>query len=239
MSHDEFILPFDVCNQLALSYDYDPNLNIHKTSKRLLLRLARIDQPPTLNGKYDDNLPPNLVIHVNGHTLTNLPMPKACTRQQHDLIRTGREIDITSHCMFNPILKNEIKIAWSYRQDNTTLHVQYANAQYALHIFLVEHLSVEELCEQIKKKTVKFSREDLVKLLAKARANDRDLGLEVSDQKLKLICPIDQRRLKKAVRATTCQHLQCFDLANYIGKSFFFNFVLSKVVYTEKKKVSY
>ena len=224
ISHDEFLLSLDVCNQLALSYDYDPNLNIHKTSKCLILRLALIDQPPTFDGKYDDNLPPNLTVHVNGHTVTNLPTPKACTRQQNDLIRIGREIDITPHCMFNPTLKNEIKISWSYRQDNTSLRIQYANAQYALHIFLVDHLTVEELCEQIEKKSVRFFRDDLVKLLAKARANEGDLELEVSDQKLKLVCPIDQRRLKKPTRATTCQHLQCFDLTNYIGKLFLFLF---------------
>ena len=217
MSHDGFLLSLDVCNQLALSYDYDPTSNNHKTSKRLLLRLARLDQPPSVRGTYDDNLPPNVAIHVNGHALTNLPIPKACTRQQNDLIRIGREIDITSNCMFNPILKNEIKIVWSYHPDNTTLHVQYENAQYALHVFLVEYLTVEELCEQIRKKPVRFIRDDLVKLLSKARANDRVLGLEVSDQKLKLTCPIDHRRIKKPVRATTCQHLQCFDLTNYIG----------------------
>jgi hypothetical protein len=218
ISHDEFILPFDVCNQLALSYDYDSNLNIHKTTKCLLLRLVRIDQPATLNGKYEDNLPPNLSIHVNGNQLTNLPTPKASTRQQNDLLRIGREIDITPNCMFNPILKNDLTIAWSYRSDNTNLQLQYNNAQYALHIFLVEHLTTEELRDQVLKKPMRFFREDLVRLLAKAHANDRDLGLEVSDQKLKLICPIDQRRLKTPVRATTCQHLQCFDLTNYIGK---------------------
>jgi len=156
-------------------------------------------------------------MHVNGHTLTNLPIPKACTRQQNDLLRVGREIDITSHCMFNPILKNEIKISWSYRQDNTSLHLEYGTAQYALHVILAEHLTVDDLCEQIRKKPVRFLRDDLVKLLAKARAHDRDFGVEVSDQKLKLTCPIDQRRLKKPIRATTCQHLQCFDLTNYIG----------------------
>jgi hypothetical protein len=172
MSHDEFLLSFDACNQLALSYDYDPNLNIHTTNKCLILRLARIDQPPASNGKYDDNLPPNLMIHVNGHPVTNLPIPKASTRQQTDLLRIGREIDITSHCMFNPILKNEIKIIWSYRQENTNLHVQYMNAQYALHVFLVEHLTIDYLCEQIRKKPARFLRDDLVKLLAKARTND-------------------------------------------------------------------
>jgi hypothetical protein len=119
--------------------------------------------------------------------------------------------------MFNPTLNNELSMTWSYRQDNTNLHLQYINAQYALHIFLVKHLTIEDLCEQIKNKTAKFYREDLIKLLAKAIATDRDLGLEVSDQQLKLKCPIDQRRLKIPVRATTCQHLQCFDLTNYIG----------------------
>jgi hypothetical protein len=218
VSHDEFVLSLDACNQLALSYDYDSSIDNYKTNKCLLLRLARIDQPATFNGTYEDNLPINLVIHVNGHILTNLPIPKPCTRQQKDLIRNGREIDITSYCMFNPILKNEITITWSYRQDNTNIFLQYANAEYALHIFLVEHLTINDLCESIIKKSRKFYRDDLVKLLARARANDRDLGLEVSDQKLKLTCSIDQKRLKKPVRATTCQHLQCFDLTNYIGK---------------------
>jgi hypothetical protein len=216
-SRNDFLLSHDVCNQLGLSYDYDSDLDVYKTSKCLIMRLARIDQLPMSNGRYDDNLPPNLVVNVNAQNLTNLPTPKSCTRQQSDLIRIGREIDITSYCMFNPALNNEIAMTWSYRQDNTSLHQQYANAQYALHIFLVKHLTIEDLCEQIKNKATKFHREDLVRLLAKAIATDRDLGLEVSDQILKLKCPIDQRRLKIPIRAVTCQHLQCFDLTNYIG----------------------
>jgi hypothetical protein len=219
-SRNEFLLSLDVCNQLALSYDYDSDLDIHKTTKCLIMRLVRTDQPAMSNGKYDDNLPPNLIVNINSQNLTNLPTPKPCTRQQVDLIRIGREIDITSYCMFNPVLNNELTMTWSYRQDNTNLHIQYINAQYALHIFLVQHLTIEDLCEQIKNKSTKFYREDLVKLLAKAIATDRDLGLEVSDQQLKLKCPIDQRRLKIPIRAITCYHLQCFDLTNYIGIDF-------------------
>ncbi|CAF0786367.1 unnamed protein product [Adineta ricciae] len=216
-SRDQFILPLEVCNQLALSYDYDPVLDCNKTSKCLLLRLARLDQPPTFNGKYEDSLPVNVVIQVNGHVLTNLPAPKPCTRLQKDYVRVGREIDITPHCMFNPILKNDITILWTYPADNKNLAPQYKDAEYALHVFLAECLTMESLCEHVLRKPMKFNREDLIKLLSKASAHDRDLGLEVSDQKLKLICPIDQKRLKKPVRATTCQHLQCFDLTNYIS----------------------
>lgn len=216
-SRHDFLLSHDVCNQLALSYDYDSDLDIHKTSKCLIMRLVRTDQLPMSNGKYDDHLPPNLVVQLNSQQLTNLPIPKPCTRQQMDLIRPGREIDITSYCMFNPALNNELAMTWSYRAENTSLHSQYANAQFALHIFLAQHLTIEDLCEQMQNKTTKFYREDLIKLVAKAIATDRDLGLEVSDQILKLKCPIDQRRLKIPIRATTCQHLQCFDLTNYIG----------------------
>ncbi|CAF1629392.1 unnamed protein product [Adineta ricciae] len=216
-SRDQFILPFEVCNQLALSYDYDPVLDFNKTSKCLLLRLARLDQPPTFNGKYEDSLPVNVVIQVNGHVLTNLPTPKPCTRQQKDYVRVGREIDITPHCMFNPILKNDITILWTCPTDNKNLASQYKDAEYALHVFLAEYLTVKSLCEHVLRKPIKFNRDDLMKLVAKASAHDRDLGLEVSDQKLKLICPIDQKRLKKPVRATTCQHLQCYDLTNYIS----------------------
>ncbi|UJR25614.1 hypothetical protein I4U23_006966 [Adineta vaga] len=213
----DFLLSCEVCNQLGLSYDYDADLDIHKTTKCLIMRLVRLDQPAMSNGKYDDNLPPNLVVQINSHNLTNLPIPKPCTRQQTDLIRIGREIDITSYCMFNPEMKNDFSVTWSYRPENTVLHSQYGNAQYAFHIFLVQHLTIEDLCEQIQHKTARFYREDLAKLVAKALAIDHDLGLEVSDQKLKLKCPIDQRRLRIPIRATTCQHLQCFDLTNYIA----------------------
>ena len=184
----------------------------------MILRLVRLDQTPMANGKYDDSLPPNLTVHINSQNLTNLPTPKPCTRNQTDLIRVGRELDITSYCMFNPSLSNDLSITWSYRTENAPLHAQYANAQYALHIFLVDHMTVDDLCEQIKRKPSKFYRDDLVRLVAGARAHDLDLDLEVGDQILKLKCPIDQRRLRIPIRASTCQHLQCFDLTNYIGR---------------------
>ncbi|CAF4443016.1 unnamed protein product, partial [Adineta steineri] len=145
LSHDEFVLSLDACNPLALSYDYDPNIDTYKTSNCLILLLVRTDLPPAPNGRYEDNLPANLAIHVNGHILTNLPIPKPCTRQQKDLIRSGREIDITSFCMFNPILKNDITITWNCRQDNAALCAQYVNAEYALHIFLTERLTIKQL----------------------------------------------------------------------------------------------
>lgn len=220
-SRNEFVLSLDVCNQLALSYYYDPDADKHKTTKCLILRLARIDQLPMPDGKYDDHLPPNISIIINAQNVTDLPQAKPCTRQQTEVIRAGREIDITSYCMFNPMLTNELTIYWSYRPDNNNLHMQYVNAQFALHIFLVEHLNTEELCEQIKNKQARFYREDFVKLSAKVMAIDRDLGLEVSDQKLKLKCPIDQRRLTIPIRAVTCHHIQCFDLKNYIGINIF------------------
>ena len=116
--------------------------------------------------------------------------------------------------MSNPILKNEITMIWS---DNKNLDQQYANAQYALHIFVAKGLTIGDLCEQIRNKPAKFYHQDLMRFIVALRVNDDDLGLEVSNQKLKLTCPIDQRRLKNPIRATTCQHLQCFDLKNYIG----------------------
>ena len=119
------------------------------------------------------------------------------------------------------MLKNEIKMAWNYHVNNTNLHQQYFGAEYALHIYLAEHLTSDTLCQYILQKSKCFSRENLVEFLNKIHANDYDLGVEVSDQKLKLTCPIDQRRLKIPVRATTCQHLQCFDLINYISKIIF------------------
>lgn len=187
-----------------------------RTSRRLLLRLARLDQASLPDGTFDDNLPPNLVVTVNGQNVISLPTPKPSSREHSDLIRVGREIDITTYCMFNPGLKNEFNIVWSLYPDNKNLRAQYLTAQYAVHIFLVDRYTVNDLYEQIQQKPVKFYFDDLKKLLARASAHEEDL--EVSDQILKLICPIGQRHLTTPVRAVSCQHLQCFDLRNYLGK---------------------
>ena len=155
---------------------------------------------------------------MNGQNVTSLPIPKPSSREQCDVLRVGREIDITSYCMFNPGLRNELNIVWSLSPDNKNLRAQYLTAQYAAHVFLADHYTVDELYEQIQQKPVKFYCLDLMKLLARASAQDDEEDLEVSDQILKLICPIDQRRLTAPVRAVSCQHLQCFDLRNYLGK---------------------
>ncbi|CAF0997699.1 unnamed protein product [Didymodactylos carnosus] len=211
LCHLKFRLDLDSCNQIAESYDYDEDYDQIKARYCLILRLARIDQQPTnLHLGYDDSLPPNLIVQLNSQNVS-LPVPKPCTRQNTDLIRNGREIDITEQAMLSPSQLNTLAMQWQLSQQLD----QYQTAKYAVHIYLMKRQYIVDLVQEVKEKRVKLEKSDLRQIYAQSNGGDSDLC--VSDYKIMLKCPINQCRLKIPARATTCQHLQCFDLYNYIA----------------------
>ena len=76
---------------------------------------------------------------------------------------------------------------------------------------------MKELCDVVLTKFVKFTRDDMIKLITPNQGGVHDNDIEFREKVLKITCPISQRRLRIPVRATTCQHLECFDLENYLG----------------------
>ena len=68
--------------------------------------------------------------------------------------------------------------------------------------------------EQLKSKGVR--NPDYTKALIKEKLNDQDSEIATTSCKVSLACPLGKMRMKIPARASTCDHLQCFDAQLYL-----------------------
>ncbi len=57
---------------------------------------------------------------------------------------------------------------------------------------------------------------DFTKALIKEKLKDQDQEIATTSCKVTLACPLGKMRMNLPCRATTCDHLQCFDAALYL-----------------------
>lgn len=87
-----------------------------------------------------------------------------------------------------------------------------------LAIVLTRARELKELCSQVTPCKELDARRRIISLLCKQRQSsgvDEDL-MCLSNDKLRLQCPISMGRIEDPVRGEHCQHFQCFDLESYI-----------------------
>ena len=57
---------------------------------------------------------------------------------------------------------------------------------------------------------------DFTKALIKEKLKDQDQEIATTSCKVTLACPLGKMRMSLPCRATSCDHLQCFDAALYL-----------------------
>jgi len=152
-----------------------------------------------------DNLPANLLVNVNGKPAM-LPAPKPTSKPNADIIRPGRSIDVTSQCRLAPNMPNKVDITW-LNPDQSKL--------YCVGVFVFRKVSVEYLLKNLKTKTLAAEvTRQMVR--EKLQITDSDFEIETNELKVSLMCPLMKFRMNLPGRATTCKHVQCFDLESYL-----------------------
>ena len=81
-------------------------------------------------------------------------------------------------------------------------------------VYLVESLSFMDLFNQLKAKGLR--QPDYTKALIKEKLADKDQEIATTSCKVSLACPLGMMRMATPCRASTCDHLQCFDAALYL-----------------------
>lgn len=153
-----------------------------------------------------DILPPNLVVNINQKP-AQLPTPKPTSKPNADIIRPGRSIDITHLIRLAPNMGNKVDLNWT----NTD-----ANKTHCVGVFFFKKVSVKSLIDYLKaKKTIDG---ELTKKMVreKLQISDSDFEIETNYYKVSLLCPLMKFRIQIPTRATSCKHIQCFDLESYL-----------------------
>ena len=85
---------------------------------------------------------------------------------------------------------------------------------YTVSVYLVDKLSYVDLLQQLKTKG--HRQPDYTRALIKEKLNDQDTEIATTSCKVSLACPLGKMRMKIPCRASTCDHLQCFDASLYL-----------------------
>ena len=149
-----------------------------------------------------DAFPKSLCVRVNGKVcpLPN-PLPAPAGTEPR---RPPGPINITNLCKLKPTQQDTISVTWA---------VEVGKA-FTLSVYQVENLTHQDLLEQLRSKGVR--NPDYTKALIKEKLNDQDTEIATTSCKVSLACPLGKMRMKIPARASTCDHLQCFDAQLYL-----------------------
>lgn len=189
-----FSLPSEVVSRLFIAES-----STIDSAYQLQVRMCSL----TNETEVSDSLPLSLSIKVNDKYST-LPPPIPSTNRQGMLLkRMNVPINITPE-IHQRTTVNKVIISWSIECDEL----------YAITVHLVKKYTSDELINRLKEKGERDP--GLTKKAIYDNLNDEDNEIAAMSLKMSLTCPLGKILISLPVRATTCNHLQCFDGALYI-----------------------
>ncbi|KAK3861417.1 hypothetical protein Pcinc_032610 [Petrolisthes cinctipes] len=152
----------------------------------------------------EDSFPPNVAVKIN-EKLCPLPTPVPTNKPGVEPKRPSRPVNVTALCRISPTVNNTIQVSWAS---------EYGRL-YVISVFLVQKLTSEDLLQRLKNKGVK--RPDYTRSLIKQKLQeDADCEIATTSLRCSLMCPLGKMRMIMPCRASTCDHLQCFDASLYL-----------------------
>jgi len=166
--------------------------------QQVQLRLSLLD----ISCEQEDNFPSKLIVRVNG-SLCSLPTPLPC-QPGSEPRRPPGPLDITALLQLSPGATNTVTIGWT----------GVAGRDYTASLYLVERLTHQDLFSKLKQKGQR--QPEFTKRLIREKLADQDSEIATTSVKVSLACPLGMMRMKTPCRASTCDHLQCFDAELYL-----------------------
>eukprot|EP00092_Neocalanus_flemingeri_P000443 GFUD01000472.1.p1 GENE.GFUD01000472.1~~GFUD01000472.1.p1 ORF type:complete len:513 (-),score=171.21 GFUD01000472.1:902-2377(-) len=151
----------------------------------------------------EDNFPSSICVKVNGK-LCPLPNPIPTNKPGAEPKRPPRPINITPLCKLSSTTANYINVSWA---------VEVGRA-HTVSVYHVENLTYKDLLDQLKGKGLR--QPDYTRALIKEKLADQDQEIATTSCKVTLACPLGKMRMNAPCRASTCDHLQCFDAQLYL-----------------------
>ena len=172
-----------------------------KGRQQVQLRFSLLDT----TSQQPDNFPKSLCVRVNGKlcTLPN-PLPSQPNTEPR---RPPGPLNVTSLARLTTSTasqQNSLTVSW----------VPVPGQAHTVSVYIVESLTHEDLLRQLQDKGVR--NPVYTKTLIKEKLNDQDSEIATTSCKVSLACPLGKNRMRIPTRASTCDHLQCFDGQTYL-----------------------
>jgi len=174
-------------------------MDVRNTKKQIQLRFSLLET----SCEQDDNFPASICIKVNGR-LQTLPNPIPSNKPGVDPKRPPKPINITHLCKLSSTVPNYINVTWAVE----------VGSGYTISVYYVEKLSSSDLMDELKQKGKRHA--DYTRAVIKDKLSDKDNEIATTSCKVTLACPLGKMRMSFPCRASTCDHLQCFDAQLYL-----------------------
>lgn len=186
--------------QFYLSPQHLKHLQNKPKQAQIQVRLCKIE--PT---DQDDAFPNGLVIRVNNKCIT-LPNFIPSNKQNVPPKRPAEPLNVTGKCLFSVSTPTKVFVTWDE---------EYNCPRYALGIFLVDKLDSGDLIHRLKSKAARPA-EFTMGYIKEKYNSENDSEIKTLELTSSLICPLGKMRMTLPTKASTCNHLQCFDGATFI-----------------------
>ncbi|XP_063876319.1 E3 SUMO-protein ligase PIAS2-like isoform X9 [Scylla paramamosain] len=152
----------------------------------------------------EDNFPPNIAVKINDK-MCPLPTPIPTNKPGVEPKRPSRPVNVTALCRISPTVTNRIQVSWAS---------EYGRC-YVISVYLVQKLNSDDLLQRLKNRGAKIA--DFTRSLIKQKLQeDADCEIATTSLRCSLMCPLGKMRMMLPCRASTCDHLQCFDASLYL-----------------------
>ncbi|XP_042232113.1 E3 SUMO-protein ligase PIAS3-like isoform X2 [Homarus americanus] len=191
-----FSLTPQQANKIANSRDLRPGKQDYSVQMRFCLLETTCEQ--------EDNFPPNIAVKIN-EKMCPLPTPIPTNKPGVEPKRPSRPVNVTALCRISPTVTNRIQVSWAS---------EYGRC-YVISVYLVQKLSSDDLLQRLKNRGAKIA--DFTRSLIKQKLQeDADCEIATTSLRCSLMCPLGKMRMMLPCRASTCDHLQCFDASLYL-----------------------
>ena len=166
---------------------------------QIIIRFSLLE----ISSEQDDNFPASISVKINSK-LCPLPNPLPTNKPGVEPRRPPRPINITALSKLSSTAPNTINVSWAVEP----------GAGYTVSVYLVESLTYKDLLDGLRAKGLR--QPDYTVALIKEKLADKDQEIATTSCKVSLACPLGMMRMTNPCRASTCDHLQCFDAALYL-----------------------
>jgi len=186
--------------EIAMNRDIQPNCKLDFLYQ---IQLRFCPLPDECTEEQIDEFPTGICVHVNGKILT-LPNPLPIKEANAVPKRPPKQMNITHLCKLSPIHRNKLNVKWDATDEK----------KWAVGVWLVEKRSATQLVELIEKKGAQ--QPEITRKIVEDQLADDGTGIATDFLKVSVGCPLGKMRMTYPARATTCDHIQCFDAMLFI-----------------------
>lgn len=148
----------------------------------------------------DDNFPQDLTLSLNGQPVNLPPAISNPNKPNIPPKRLGQHVDLTKQAKLCHFVINRLSIRW----------LPEPNKTFFATVFIADKIDSQTLLKRI------TERGEISSDSSKKYFVDSDNEIATTNLRATLLCPLGKVRMSVPCKATTCDHLPCFDALTYL-----------------------